>query len=257
MNHNLFDRTALRRTRKRSLLIPGDYSFLKNHACASITERLSDVKRDFPLCLFIGERNPETENTKKIGNITICDMGRKSDIEADEEFLPFAKNCFDICISNLMLHSVNDIPGTLLQINRSLKPDSFFIVSLFGFTTLWELQESMTKAENEIGISPHQHIHPFPDKKQMGDLMTRTGFRMPVIDSEKVTVMYNDTYSLFKDLRGMGETNVLTNRNRHFSRKTLFTKTDEIYKQNHTEREADNHIPATFEIMYVAGWKAS
>ena len=251
MSHIVFDRKILRLRRQRSgSYTAGNYDFLINLSTENLENRLLDIKRAFPFCLIIGQGKVKSE---KLKSIVRCDYGRYADIEADEEALPFADGSFDACISNLTLHSINDLPGTLVQINRSLKSGGLFLASLYGGQTLWQLRDCLTKAEMSLRQGTSPRVFPFADKQQLGALLNRAGFTMPVVDSETVTVTYDNIFDLMRDLRGMGEGNIVSLRDKRFPGKSLFHRAGKIYAHEYAER--NNKIPATVEISYLIGWK--
>ena len=170
----------------------------------------------------------------------------------DEELISFRDKTFDLVISNLTLHWVNDLPGTLSQIYRVLKPDGLFLATFLGGETLKELKDSLRCAELEIenGISPR--CSPFPLLKDAGDLLVRTGFALPVADSEKIIVSYSDPFKLMKDLQNMGESNSNLMRRKTFSRRSTLIKAVELYESKY--RDTTGRIPATFEIISIIGW---
>ena len=243
----VFDRKSIRQKRNKCAQAIKENSFLFDWCNKEISSRLNDIKREFKQSLSIGARS--SLNT----NYTI-DLAENlhPTIQADEEFLPFASNSFDLIASNLNLHATNDLPGTLIQIKNTLKPDGLFIATLFGGETLYELRQSLQQAEMELagGITPR--VSPVADLQQMGALMQRAQFSLPVIDSEKITVTYDNIFKLIADLRAMGESNTLIDRSKTLSSKELFAKTDKIYKQNFSD--TDGKIHTTFEIIFVLGW---
>jgi SAM-dependent methyltransferase len=175
-----------------------------------------------------------------------------ADICGDEEALPFAPHSFDLIVNPLTLHTVNDLPGALIQIRRALKPDGFFIGALFGGDTLHELRTSLMQAEMNIsgGVSPR--VAPMAGRRDLAALMQRAGFALPVVDAETVTVMYRDIFHLMHDLRGMGHTNSLAARRRTMTARALFLEAECIYRENYGV--PGGKIPATFEIIYLNGW---
>jgi SAM-dependent methyltransferase len=159
---------------------------------------------------------------------------------------------FDLVTSVLSLHTVNDLPGVLLQIGLALRPDGLFVGALFGGDTLFELRESLAAAETETlgGISPR--VSPFADVRDLGGLLQRAGFALPVADVERTVVRYRDLVTLFGDLRAMGETNALVERNRQpLPRKTLAAALAH-YSNHHSD--TDGRLRATFDIAYLTGW---
>lgn len=263
---DIFDRALLIRKKHRFKNRFDHYNFLHTHALQLICERLDDITHRFPATLYMGR--PASKDLlgdlcQKAGAETLFMMDtlpswEKTDhpsLIGDEEFLPFANGGLDLVIANLDLHQTNDLPGSLIQIRRALKPDGLLIASLFGGETLWQLRETLACAEQKLtgGISPR--VHPFADKQQMGALLQRAGYALPVVDSELITVTYPDIFKLMHDLRGMGEGNVIHQRNKKTPPRRLFHEADNDYKQNY--RDQNDHIEATFEMMFLIGWSPS
>ncbi len=253
---NIFERKQIARYRKRCAPNLADHDFLFRWASNQILERLDLIKRDFKNILQIGERDTQTLPQLQNSNINTIQIDLNSNfnstITADEEFLPIKPESQDLIISNLGLHSINDLPGTLLQIKQALKPDGLFIAALFGGSTLTQLRDSLMQAELKLkgGISPR--VSPFADKQDCGALLQRAGFALPVIDSDCLTVTYDNMFKLMNDLRGMGESNAITARNKINPGKQLFIEAAQIYQEKYAE--PDNRIPATFEIIFLLGW---
>lgn len=258
MTNTIFDRHLIRQHRNRAASKIKDHNFLTEWTLRELESRLSDIKHEFPTALQIGAGAPNNQIKINGNNLLIkMDMAEKllpatNAIQADEECLPLAENSLDLILSPLTLHSVNDLPGTLIQIRKALKPDGLFLGALFGENTLHELRTAMSKAEIKTkgGVSPH--IFPFANKQQMGALMQRAGFALPVIDSETLNVSYAHPLNLMKDLRGMGEGSALSARSKYFTGQNFFKAVYDIYVQKFTEE--DGRIPATFEIIFLIGW---
>lgn len=157
----------------------------------------------------------------------------------------------DLIVNLLGLHWANDLPGALSQIRRALKPDGLFVASLFGAATLKELRGVLTEAELEVNGGAQARVSPFADGFDGAALLQRAGFALPVTDVDRVTVRYSDPFALMRDLRAMGETNVLAGPIRPLSRAVL-ARAAELYAERHAE--ADGRIPATFEMVHLAGW---
>ena len=159
---------------------------------------------------------------------------------------------FDLAVSVLSLHAVNDLPGALIQIRRTLKPDGLFVAALFAGDTLNELRVSFAAGEEEIsgGVSPR--VSPFADVRDLGGLLQRAGFNLPVADTERTIVRYRQFQTLVDDLRATGETNVLTNRARKPMRRDVLAASMQHYAREHTE--TDGRLRATFDIAYLTGW---
>jgi SAM-dependent methyltransferase len=150
------------------------------------------------------------------------------------------------------LQFVNDLPGTLIQIRRALKPNGLFLAALVGGDTLTELRQAFAAAEAEIedGISPH--VAPFVDLREMGTLLQRAGFALPVTDIDRLTVRYASPFALMHDLRRMGASNPLIERRRRPLMRATLMRMVEIYAERFSD--VDGRIRATFEIVWLSGW---
>jgi SAM-dependent methyltransferase len=175
-----------------------------------------------------------------------------SRVVADEEALPFADNSLDLVVSGLSLQAVNDLPGVLVQIRRALKPDGLFLAALLGGDTLAELRHSFATAESELdgGVSPR--VAPFPDLRDMGALLQRAGFALPVTDVDRITVRYATPLALLRDLRRMGATNPLVERRRVPLRRATLMRAMEIYSTRFAD--PDGKVRASFDIIWLSGW---
>jgi SAM-dependent methyltransferase len=261
----VFDRTLLRARRERARPGYAGFDFLEEEIAERTADRLLDMNRSFDLAVELGARSgafgQAARASGKIGSLISSDLApgwaidRARDgfaVAADEEALPFAAHAFDAVLSNLALHWVNDLPGTLSQIRRMLKPDGLFMASILGGETLVELRDALSAAEIEItgGLSPR--VSPFADVRDAGGLLQRAGFALPVVDTEMLTVTYETAFHLMRDLKGMGESNVVRERSKAPVGRTLFTRTAEIY----AERFAgpDGRIPARFQILTLTAW---
>lgn len=173
----------------------------------------------------------------------------------DEETLPFDANTFDLVLSSLSMHWINDLPGALAQINNILKPDCAFIGAMFGGDTLFELRTSLQLAEQERrgGISPH--VSPLADVRDIGGLLQRAGFKMLTVDVDDIVVDYPNTLALMQDLQAMGESNAVLGREMGPIRRDVLLANDAIYRALHGNE--DGSIPATFRMIYMIGWKES
>ena len=173
-------------------------------------------------------------------------------VAADEEALPFREGSLDLVVSALALHLVNDLPGTLIQVRHALKPDGLFLAALLGGETLTELRQAFAEAETEMegGVSPR--VAPFPDLRDLGALLQRAGFALPVADTERLTVRYASVFSLMHELRRMGATNALIERRRVPLRRATLMRMAEIYTRRFAD--PDGRLRATFEIVWLSGW---
>ena len=173
-------------------------------------------------------------------------------LAADEELLPFADGCFDLVLSSLVLHWANDLPGSLIQIKRALRPDGLFLGAMLGGATLGELRQALLQAETEADAGASPRISPFAELHDAASLLQRAGFALPVADIDRITVSYPDAFSLMRDLRGMGESNVLRARRRKPLRRQTLLRAADIYQQRHAR--GDGKIVATFEVFFLTGW---
>ncbi len=258
----IFDRALLRARRQRAMA-QGAVTFLLDHVARELGERLDGVLRRFELAVDLGTPGDQARRalagSGKIGTLIAADPlagARVSDaalkIAADEETLPFRDASLDLVVSALALHLVNDLPGTLIQVCRALKPDGLFLAALLGGDTLTELRQAFAEAEAEIegGISPR--VAPFPDLRDLGALLQRAGFALPVTDVERLTVRYASAFALMNDLRRMGAANALIERRRIPLRRNILMRMAEIYARRFAD--ADGRLRATFEIIWLSGW---
>jgi SAM-dependent methyltransferase len=180
------------------------------------------------------------------------DAGGRLTIAADEEALPFRDASLDLVVSVLALQFVNDLPGTLIQIRRALKPNGLLLAAMVGGESLFELREAFAKAETEVegGVSPR--VAPFADLRSLGALLQRAGFALPVTDVDRVAVRYASPLALMHDLRRMGAGNILVERRRTPLRRATLRRLIEIYAERFAD--ADGRIRATFDIVWLSGW---
>jgi SAM-dependent methyltransferase len=259
----VFNRRTVRRHRDRAA--PGftDYAFLLEEVAERLADRLDDVKRTFPVALDLGCHGGEVGRTLQgrggVQTLLQCDLsptfaGRAGAgaCAADEEALPFADGSLDLILSCLSLHWVNDLPGALVQARRALKPDGLFLGAMLGGETLKELRDALGQAEIEVdgGLSPR--VSPFADVRDAGNLMARAGFSLPVMDTDTITVSYADPLRLMRDLRGMGETNAVSESRKGFTRREVLMRAAAIYAEKYVD--ADGRVPATFQVIYLTGW---
>jgi SAM-dependent methyltransferase len=173
-------------------------------------------------------------------------------IVGDEECAPLAPACFDLAVSALALQHANDLPGVLVQIRQALKPDGLFLGCLLGGRSLNELRTALAAAETELcgGVSPR--VAPFADVRDIGGLLQRAGFALPVADSEPLTVRYANMFGLMADLRAMGASNALETRLRKPTPRALFFRAAQIYAERFAD--PDGRVRATFELIFASGW---
>lgn len=262
----VFDRTLVRRRRDRAAADFADFDFLVREATHRLVDRMDDVIRRFPSVLDLGCHTGQVaEELRAKGafdQLVQCDLSPGmtrlaaangcASVVADEEWLPFKDGSFDLVISCLSLHWVNDLPGALVQIRRVLKPEGLFLGVMLGGETLKPLRDCLAAAELETdgGVSPR--VSPFADVRDMGQLLQRAGFTLPVADSDRIVVRYADPMRLLSDLRGMGETNaVLSRRKQGMKRTMLLTALSKLLADH---RDAEGRIPIPFELIGLTGW---
>ncbi len=257
----LFDRPLQRRRLTRALG-EGYCDFLLARAVEDLVDRLSAVKRHFGAALDLGTPTSAAAQalaaTGAVDSIVRAapawDNGADGvgDLVADEELPPLAPASFDLIVSALALQNVNDLPGALVQVRRILKPDGLFLAAFLGGETLTELRQCFAQAESELegGVSPR--VAPFVDLRDLGGLLQRAGFALPVADVDRVSVRYGEPLALMRDLRAMGWTNALTERSRRPLRRTTLVRACEIYMERFAG--ADGRITATFDVLWLSGW---
>lgn len=260
----IFDRAVLRARRDRAARDWNQHAFLKREIAERLVERVRDVRRTFPLALDLGchgdeiatafrDREPVSQLVRSDFAFNFARRTGGLAIVADEEALPFAAECFDLVLSAMTLHWVNDLPGTLIQIGRILKPDGLFLGAMLGGRTLWQLREALAAAESEIegGLSPR--VSPFADLGDAAALLQRAGFALPVADSDTIEVEYEHALALMRDLGAMGEGNLVGERRRGFSRRTMLFRAAEIYGDRFAV--PSGRVTASFEVLFLHGWK--
>jgi len=259
----LFDRRLLRARRLRAQAL-GPSTFLIDRVADELGDRLAAVLRSFERAVDLGTPTDAVRRalaaSGKVGGIIAADAlaGQVpfslsgSPVAADEEALPFRDGSLDLVVSALALGFVNDLPGTLIQIRRALRPDGLLLAALAGGDTLTELRQAFAAAEAEIedGISPR--VAPFADVRELGALLQRAGFALPVADVERLTVRYASPVALMHDLRRMGATNALVERRRRPLKRALLRRMVAIYGERFSD--PDGRIRATFEIVWLSGW---
>jgi SAM-dependent methyltransferase len=173
-------------------------------------------------------------------------------LAADAEALPFAPDAFDLVLSPLLLHWTNDLPGALLQLRHMLRPDGLLLAALLGGETLDALRRALMEAEiaEEGGASPR--VSPFADVRDLGGLLQRAGFALPVVDSDTIEVTYGDALALMRDLRAMGEANAVAERRRGFTRRATLARAAALYQERHAG--PDGRIAARFQVITLTAW---
>jgi len=253
----LFDRPLLRRRIARALA-RGVPDFLMARAAEDLTFRLLATQRDFPRSLDLGTPTPHFSAAVVAAGRpaplraapVFAPEGGTFRIVADEEALPFAAESTDLVVSGLALHWVNDLPGVFAQVRRILAPDGLFLGCMIGGQSLVELRSALLEAESELTGGASRRVSPFVDLRDVGGLLQRAGFALPVADADSFTLRYDSMLALLADLRALGAANAL------FARRTLprgaFARAAQIYAEKFSD--PDGRVRASIEIVWFSGW---
>jgi len=241
----IFDRQALRLHGERARRIAGN-NFLARDAAQGLAERLAAVQRTFGTALELNRSSAATS--------LLLRLARTWSLKTldEDEHIGVGPEQFDLIVSVLALHSVNDLPGVLVQARQALNPDGLFLAALFGGNTLFELRDALAAAELETlgGVSPR--VAPFGAERDPGGLLQPAGFPLPVADVAKTIVRYRDFKTLVADLRALGETNALSERSRKPLPRRTLAAARAHYAAHHAD--ADGKLRATFDVVYLTGW---
>ncbi|MGZ3362523.1 MAG: methyltransferase domain-containing protein, partial [Xanthobacteraceae bacterium] len=267
---DVFDRRLVRARQRRAAGLASS-NFLIDRVAEDLSDRLAAVLRRFECAVDLGTPTDAARRvlaaSGKVGAIIVADAacgapsaaagcgGAEAPrlvVAADAEALPFRDASLDLVVSLLALQFVNDLPGTLIQIRRALKPDGLLLAALAGGDTLIELRQAFAAAEAEIedGVSPR--VAPFSDVRDMGALLQRAGFALPVTDVDRIMVRYRSPLALMHDLRRMGATNPLVERSRRPLKHAILLRMMEVYAERFSD--PDGRVRATFEIVWLSGW---
>jgi SAM-dependent methyltransferase len=253
----LFDRRAVRRFRERAARHWGGADFLVTEVADRLADRLEDVKRKFPVALDLGCRDGAMARVLngRGGIETLVGMdaafGFRPAIVGEAEALPFKPASFDLILSVLDLHHANDLPGALLQLRQALKPDGLLLAALFAGETLSDLRRAWMEAELAEQGGAGSRISPFADPAELGALLQRAGFALPVIDTDMIEASYDDALKLMRDLRAMGEANATAERGRAFTRRATLARAVAAYG---AAAGADGRVVARFDIVTLTAW---
>ncbi|MEQ8365224.1 MAG: methyltransferase domain-containing protein [Roseicyclus sp.] len=239
MTTPLTDRAALIRNRARAMTSP--VTFLHDAARGEIEDRLALVNKSFHNPALIRGFAAYWDNF--LPEARIVD---------DTEVLPLALGSHDLVLHAMCLHWADDPVGQLIQARRALRPDGLFLGVMLGGETLHELRTALAQAESDLfgGLSPR--VAPMAEIRDLGALLQRAGYALPVADSVRLTASYATPLHLMQELRFMGEGNALHARRRSTSAKALFARASEIYVENFGGE--DGRVPATFELIVLTGW---
>lgn len=275
----LFDRRFVRLRRDRAAAGFGSHDFLLRHVLEDFRERLTNLpepvlEQGFERALVLGSHGLSAQeifgSRQGVGQIVpastfLCDhseamvrLGVQKGVTGqtavmDEEWVPFAEESFDLILAPLSLHFVNDLPGVLAQLRRTLRPGGLFLTAFFGGESLSELREVLQKAEIEVdgGLSPR--VIPFTDVKDLGALLQRVGFFEPVSDLDRVPVHYQSFGRLLDDLRGMGLSNPMKERRKGPFTRMLLARAGDLYQEMFGSQEG---LMASYHLVYGTGWVA-
>ena len=256
----IVDKSALLRNRERARRIAKtDADFLVRYAADDLALRLSTITKPLKKIADLNNAGSAVFDTlQKTGPDTEVIQTKSSafatsnSIVCEDDIVPFSNSSFDLIVSALNLQFVDDLPGTLIQIRRTLRPDGLFLGMVMGGSTLHELRQSFLAAEAELTGGASARVLPFIDVKDAGHLLQRAGFALPVTDTEHLTVRYAHPLDLMHDLRAMGAANCIHSRPKNFIRREVLNKAIEHYVQHYSD--TDGRIRATFEIISLSGW---
>lgn len=261
--HAIFDSRLLTARRNRAAERAASHDFLLRRVAEDLAERLSIVRRNFAVAADIGSHHGalgrRIASLPNVGELISLDPAERllaqaaaPRVSGQLDALPFAEASLDLAVSALSLHFVDDLPGALLQIRRALKPDGLLLAALLGGRTLFELREAWLAAEDELTGGASPRVAPFADVRDLGGLLQRAGFALPVVDSDTVDVTYADPLAMMRDIKGMGASNMLADRRRVPVTRGLLMRAAEIYADRFAR--PDGRVPATFEILTLTAW---
>ncbi len=258
----LFDRDLLRRRAGRARLRGEDAFFLVRRCADDLSDRLAAVLRRFPVAADIGTPTgdaarilstaPQVDTVVRLAPAPGPADGADLLAVADEERLPLGPETLDLAVSLLALQGVNDLPGALVQIRRALRPDGLFVGCMLGGESLSELRRCFALAESEVEGGASPRVAPFADIRDLGSLLQRAGFALPVTDTDTTTVRYADPFALMADLRAAGAANALVERRRTPLRRATLLRAAELYVRDFSD--PDGRVRATVEIVWMSGW---
>lgn len=237
-NAPLFDPAALHAHRKRA---QASALFLHHMARDEVKDRLDLVNKRFTRPAIVTPFPSEWE-----------DLLPGAACVQDTDTLDLEVGAHDLVIHAMCLHWANDPVGQIIQCHRALVADGLFLGVCLGGQTLGELRRVLTQAEIDIsgGLSPR--LAPMPEIRDLGSLLQRAGLALPVADSFVMNAEYRDLWHLMHDLRAMGETNALSARLRHPTRRAVFARAQDLYATQHSTK--DNRLTASFELICLTGW---
>jgi SAM-dependent methyltransferase len=230
MTPEVFDRSAVRRHRDRAARTVDRVADVLRDAAERLLDRLDDTTQRFTQALDVGGRGAVAPLLRARGiDVVSCDLSPAmaarngaAAVAADEEFLPFAPDSFDLVVASLALHWVNDLPGALIQLRLVLRPGGLLLASLPALGSLAELRQALTETEAALTGGAAPRVSPFVELRDCAALLQRAGFTLPVADLEELRLLYADPLALLRDLRAAGETSALCVRDRRTPPRELF-----------------------------------
>lgn len=257
------DRALLAVRRRRALAGWREGSdFLLASVCEDMADRLAPILRRFEIAVDLGGHGGRVSAMLracgKVGRLVRADLLTTDprlpppDLVADDALPPFRDQSIDLVVSALSLQFVNDLPGALIQIRRALRPDGLFLGAVLGGDTLIELRDVLLRTELEMTGGASPRVLPFAGTRDLGSLLQRAGFALPVADQDLLTVRYDTLFDLMRDLRHMGATNILAQRSRTPLGRQFFRRAAELYAQTYSD--PDGRIRATIQIVSLSGW---
>ena len=256
MDPEVFDRGAVRRHRDRAARTVANVAGVLRDAAERLLDRLDDTTRGFTRALDVGGRGVVAPLLRARGiEVVSCDLSPAMAalngglaVAADEEFLPFAGETFDLVVASLSLHWVNDLPGALIQLRLALRPGGLLLASLPALGTLAELRQALTEAEAALTGGAAPRVSPFVELRDCAALLQRAGFALPVADLDELRLLYADPFALLRDLRAAGEANALRERDRRVPPRALFPAALAALP------ETDGRVAATLRLAVMTGW---
>src|SRR5579871_3122664 len=229
MDHEVFDRVAVRRHRERAARTVNTVADVLRDAAERLLDRLDDTTTHFTQALDLGGRGVVAPLLAARGiHVVSADSApaiaalHTSPVAADAEFLPFGPRSFDLIVASLSLHWINDLPGALIQLRHALRPGGLLLASMPALGTLGELRRALTETEAALTGGASPRVSPFADLRDCAALLQRAGFSLPVADVEEIRLLYADPLDLLRDLRHAGEGNAVALRDRRTPPRALF-----------------------------------
>ena len=262
------DETAHRQNRDRVAASFGQYNYIKQAVAERLADRLEVMRQRFPLVLDVGAHHGEVGEafltTGKVDKVISTDPSPAMAHQIDAKLKPlvmdyenshFAEASFDAVVSGFSLHWVNDLPGLLTRMRRWLKPDGLLLIALAGGASLSGLRSCLAEAESNTagGLSPR--VLPMADIRDLGGLLGRAGFALPVADSDTITITWDNPLQMMRELRLMGESNAMNGRINHCTRKETIMQAATLYQQRYGMD--DGRVSAEIEIITLTAWTPS